>query len=104
MVVAGLAVSFSLVDVNDCGIREFLWQMLLVPHGLKQACQLATDGFAAHLLHLCGNVIGAGSFPTGHLLDCFADLFVPRKGVKLLVNRQSLEALNCFVVNVSGTV
>ena len=71
MVVAGLAVSFSLVDVNDCSILEFLWQMHLVPRGLKQACQLATDGFAAHLVQLCGDGIGAGSFPTGHLLDYY---------------------------------
>ena len=63
MVVAGLTVSFSLVDVNNCGITEFLWQMLLVPHSLKQACQLATDCFVAHRVLLCGNGIGAGAFP-----------------------------------------
>ena len=104
MVVAGLTVSFSLVDVNNCGIPEFLWQVLLVPHGLKQACQLATDCFVAHRVLLCGNGIGARSFPTGHLLGCFADFFAGRRGVKLLVDRQLWEVCNCFVVNGSGTV
>ncbi len=53
MVVTGLAISFTLVDVHNCGVPEFLWQMLLIPHGLEQACQLIADGFAARLVHLC---------------------------------------------------
>ena len=85
--------------MNDCSILEFLWQMLLVPHGLKQACQLAADGFPAILVHLCGDGIGAGSFPTGHLRNCFGDLFLRRRGVELLVDRQLGEACSCFVVN-----
>ena len=52
MVVAGLAISFALVDVGYCGVPKFLWQLLLVPHGLVQACQLIVDGCATGLEHL----------------------------------------------------
>ena len=44
VVVTGLAISCALVDVDYCSVSEFLWQLLLVPHGLLQACQLIVDG------------------------------------------------------------
>ena len=69
MVVAGLAISFAHVDVDYCGVPEFLWQLLLVPHGLVQACQLIIDGCTTGLEHLSRNGIGARSISTGHLLD-----------------------------------
>ena len=47
VVVAGLTVSFTLVEVDECGIPKFLWQVFLVPHGLEQTCQLVANGFAA---------------------------------------------------------
>ena len=61
VVVAGLAISCALVDVDYCGIPEFLWQLLLVPHGLLQACQLIVDGCTTGLEHLSRNGIGARS-------------------------------------------
>ena len=73
--VAGLAISCALVDVDYCGVPAFLWQLLLVPHGLLQACQLIVDGCTTGLEHLSRNGIVARSFSTGHLLDRFADLF-----------------------------
>ena len=75
VLVDGLAISFALVDVEYCAIPELLWQLLLVPHGLVQACQLIVDGCTTGLEHLSRNGIGARSFSTGHLLDRFADLF-----------------------------
>ena len=63
VVVAALAISFALVDVDYCGVHEFLWQLLLVPHGPVQACQLIFDGCTTELERLSRNDIGARSFP-----------------------------------------
>ena len=65
MVVAGLAISFALVELDYCGVPEFLWQLLLVPHDLIQACHLIFDGCTTGLEHLSRNGIGARSFSTG---------------------------------------
>ena len=51
VVVAGLAISFALVDVDYCGFPEFLWQLLLVPIGLVKAFQLIVDGCTTGLEH-----------------------------------------------------
>ncbi len=74
VVVAGLAVSPALVNVDDCGSPEFFWQLLLVPHGLVQSCQLVNDGCTTGLVNLSRNGVGVRSFSTGHLFDSFADL------------------------------
>ena len=104
VVVAGLAISFALVDVDNCGVPKFLWQLLLVPHGLVQACQLIVKGCTTGLVHLSKNGIGARSLSTGHLLDRFADLFARGRDVELLVGCQLWEACNCFVVDCCRTV
>ena len=74
-VVAGLAIFCALVDVDYCDVPEFLWQLLLDPRGLLQACQLIVDGCTTGLAQFSRNGIGARSFSTGHLLDRFADFF-----------------------------
>ena len=83
MVVAELTVSFALVVEDDCKIPKFLWQMLLVPHGLEQTCQLVVNGFTTCVEHFSRDAVRAWSFPTHHMLDCFADLFKQRRGIKL---------------------
>ena len=65
VVVAGLAIFFAPVHEDYCGVPEFLWQMLFVPHGLVQACQLIVDGCTTGLKHLSRNGIGTRSFSTG---------------------------------------
>ncbi len=52
VVVAGLAVSLALVNVDYCGVPEFLLQLLLVPHGLVQSCQMISDGCTTGLVNL----------------------------------------------------
>ena len=56
VVVAELMVSFTLIDVDDCSVPKFLRQMLLVPHGLEQTCQLLANVFPS-LLPRCSNQI-----------------------------------------------
>ena len=87
MAVAGLSVSFTLVDVNSFGVPQFFWQMLLVPNALEQTFQLAANVFTTCLVHLSRNDIRAEGFPTGHLLDRFADLFNRRRGIERKVGR-----------------
>ncbi len=61
--VAGLAVSFALVNVDGCGIPEFLWQLVLVPHCFVQSFQLVSDGRTTGLVNLSRNGVGPGAFP-----------------------------------------
>ncbi len=51
------------------------------------------------LVYLSRNGVGAWSFPCGHLLDFYVDLFVYRWGVELCVNRQLREACDCLVID-----
>ncbi|KAL8575858.1 hypothetical protein ACOMHN_014863 [Nucella lapillus] len=53
--------------------------MLLLPHGLEQACQLIADGFATRLVHLCRNDVRTWSFPGSHLLDTKVGRDKPRE-------------------------
>ena len=57
MVVAELTVSFALVVENDCNIPKFLWQMLLVPHGLEQTCQLVVNVFTTCVEHFSRDAV-----------------------------------------------
>ena len=49
VVVAELMVSFALVDVDNCSVPKFLWQMLLVPHGLAGTDLLASCEWIHHM-------------------------------------------------------
>lgn len=40
MVVAGLAITFTFVDVDNCCIAELLSELILVPHTLEQTNEL----------------------------------------------------------------
>lgn len=42
MVVAGLAITFTFVDVDNCCIAELLSELLLVPHTHEQTNELTT--------------------------------------------------------------
>ena len=57
MVVAELTVSFALVVEDDCNIPKLLWQMLLVPHGLEQTCQLVVNGFTTCVEHFSRDAV-----------------------------------------------
>ena len=55
MVVTELTVSFVFVDVEDGSVPKFLWQILLVPHGLEQTLKLVANRFTTYLELLSGD-------------------------------------------------
>lgn len=71
MVIAGLAIPITLVNVDDCEFSEILWELLVLPHELVKCGELAdNDWFTC--MAVCREGIGAWSFTSGHLFNCLA--------------------------------
>ena len=104
MIVAGMLVSFALVDVDDCGVSELLAELLLVPEGLKEVGDLEKKDRAASLVHVGRDCIQSSGFPSEHLLDGFQHLFSRWGRVKFQVHRSLWKALNGCVIDCRGAV
>lgn len=57
MVIAGLVVSLSFVDVDCVGILKMLGDHALIPHGLEALGHPLQQGHTAHSVHLNRNTI-----------------------------------------------
>lgn len=94
MIVAGMLVSFALVDVDDCGVCELLGELLLVPEGLKEVGDLGKQGRVTSLVHVGRDCIQSCGFPSEHLLDGFQHLFSRWGRVKFQVQRSLRKAFS----------
>lgn len=94
MIVAGMLVSFALVDVDDCGVSELLGELLLVPEGLKEVGDLEKQDRVTSLVHVGRDCIQSWGFPSEHLLDSFQHLFSRWGRVKFQVHRSLWKAFS----------
>ena len=72
MVVAGLAISFALVNMHDGCVFEILRELLLLPHRPKEVSEARQEGWAARLEHLSRDGVRAGDFPEDICLKALA--------------------------------
>ncbi|BHF65727.1 hypothetical protein SprV_0200874000 [Sparganum proliferum] len=68
VVVAELAITFPLVEVDDCGVLEILRRFSLTPHLLEECCQMIIELGATVFVDLCRDRVRSGSPSAGELL------------------------------------
>ena len=104
MIVAGMLVSFALVDVDDCDVSELLGELLLVPEGLKEVGYLEKKNRATSLVHVGRDCIQSWGFPSEHLLHGFQHHFSRWGRVKFQVHPSLWKTFNGCVIDCRGAV
>ena len=65
MIIADLAVSFALVEVDDGGVLEVLWHCLVLPDELKQLVKFLDQGHTSLIVDCSWDRIRTRCFATG---------------------------------------
>ncbi|BHF85066.1 hypothetical protein SprV_1002822400 [Sparganum proliferum] len=104
VVVADLAVPFSLVEMHDGCVFEILWDLTLTPHLLEERSQVIHQLGTAVLVDLSRDCVRPGCFPARELLHG-PDGFLERwREVEVHVVLHLRQAVNGGVGDAGGSV
>ena len=98
-IVAVLPVALALVQVDNGGVPELLWQLSLVPHGAEYVGELTGQNWATSCVDLSWNGVSTKCFAVGESSDSFSDHSICWRIIKGSVDWDLGKTRNGFVVD-----